>query len=203
MVPAVSSRLQAAFLALMRVEPRAALALGLVALPQLVETLLVTCCLLVRTTATPRMQCDARSARDHLLTHARALPTSASAFPGDLRGPGLPRAGGQAPGNLMGPEHPMFRGRPDSGLPPGSLPGAPMPADVPPGARFDPWGPGVPYPEHGPNMPDSDMLQPPDATGLDPVQRAAMARRARQRGQSPAFSPGSGGPSGRDLGPFS
>ena len=87
----------------------------------------------------------------------------------------FPRSGG---GSLVGPDHPMFwgrgRGNGASGLPTG----------VPPGARFDPFGPPVPGmgPAHGRGVPpsgtgrgtgptfpfgdpDPDHQQPPPSTG--------------------------------------
>ena len=51
---------------------------------------------------------------------------------GGFGGGGFGRGGG---GSLMGPDHPMFGGRGGTGLFPGRLPGA----------RFDPYGPGVPH----------------------------------------------------------
>jgi len=76
----------------------------------------------------------------------------------------------------VGPNHPIFGGRhgirggvpagvdPLTGLPePLGGVGGGVPHGVPPGARFDPFGPGVPM---GPRGPMPDHLQPP--SGLDP-----------------------------------
>ena len=94
------------------------------------------------------------------------------------------------PGNVVGPNHPIFGGAP--GLPPGY---APLPPGVPPGARFDPYGPtgmpgfgqppppgfpsfpgrgrgrgvgGVPDPDRGepPVHPDVQYRPPPDGGDL-------------------------------------
>ena len=58
----------------------------------------------------------------------------------------------------MGPDHPMFGGRGGTGLFPGRLPGA----------RFDPYGPGVPHRgiprprrDFRPPGPSPDHLPPP------------------------------------------
>ena len=56
-------------------------------------------------------------------------------------GPSFGIGGGGGGGSLMGPDHPMFRGG-------DGRPGYPssLPTGVPPGARFDPYGPGVGVP---------------------------------------------------------
>ena len=72
------------------------------------------------------------------------------------------------PGNHVGPGHPMFGG----GIPRPGFPGGirgPLPPGVPPGARFDPYGPGgVPDPDgrgggyHHPDLPPHGGPPPPD-----------------------------------------
>ena len=84
-------------------------------------------------------------------------------LPAGLRGVGggvgefgwLPRGGGSGEsfgggGSLVGPDHPLFRGRhggdgDDFRFIPGRGPG-PLPPGVPPGARFDPFGPPGVFP---------------------------------------------------------
>lgn len=96
----------------------------------------------------------------------------------DLVAPGLPMPGGMfgggggfggplggGGGNLMGPRHPGFGG-PGGVFPGGGVGGGRLPPGaVPPGARFDPFGPPDPYAGYGPGGPG--MRQPPrgGATG--------------------------------------
>lgn len=92
----------------------------------------------------------------------------------DLLAPGLPRGfggvgggigGGEMGGNLMGPRHPAFAG---GGGGVGGVFGprngqGRRPPGVPPGARFDPYGPPVPTPDHDGGSRDR---QPPPRQGF-------------------------------------
>ena len=121
-----------------------------------------------------------------------------------FRGGYLQPAGGIGGGGReVGPNHPIFGGNhgarggvpagvdPLTGLPqPFGGAGGGVPYGVPPGARFDPFGPGVPV---GPRGPMPDHLQPP--SGLDPEFHMMPGRGRGGRGR------GRGGGTG-DLGPF-
>lgn len=107
-------------------------------------------------------------------------PTSGGFAPGMAPPPGA--------GSLVGPDHPLFHGR---GGPPG--PGWDgLPPGVPPGARFDPFGPGVPGPgvpgpgrglprgprgPRGPRAPGFGCVAPhPDVPGARPASHPGRAR---------------------------
>ena len=83
---------------------------------------------------------------------------------------GVGRGGGG--GSLVGPNHPMFNGRNNMQDPRFGGGRGQLPPGVPPGARFDPFGPGVPRPRRFPQngrgrggftggMPDNDHLRMP------------------------------------------
>ena len=83
---------------------------------------------------------------------------------------GVGRGGGG--GSLVGPNHPMFNGRNNMQDPRFGGGRGQVPPGVPPGARFDPFGPGVPRPRRFPQngrgrggftggMPDNDHLRMP------------------------------------------
>jgi len=95
----------------------------------------------------------------------RPYPPSVGVGSDDLIPSGLPSGlgapvplvpGGGVGGNLMGPQHPAFAGRRGGGVVPSSTGPRLPPGAVPPGARFDPFGPPVP----GLGEPDND-IEPP------------------------------------------
>ena len=79
--------------------------------------------------------------------HGGGIPVGGGVGAADLNPPlpsvGISGGGGGGGGSLVGPDHPIFSGRYPQGRG-GAVGGGPRPPSVPPGARFDPFGPGVP-----------------------------------------------------------